>query len=647
MLVLGHVAVAHHHQIEAQPQLLPGIGPLGLEQALGAPPGLLGAARQATQQGPGPLGSRQAQGQIEGLAAQQAVVGPVAPLPHGLVPVAGQHLEAIDLEGQPLVHTDAQIPSQLGPKREVVVAQQQVYGHPPTHQAVQGRHRGQVGGKDPGQGPPAVEGVAQQHQPIRLDGVEESHQPILDRIVDGVDVGIRQQDHAHGRKPIDHGRSAHYGAAMTAPEAPLADRMRPRSLDEVLGQEHLAGPAGLLRQLGDGPLPSVIFQGPPGTGKTTLARLFAGGSGARFRQLSAVLSGVADLRREVREAEVAREGLERRVTVLFVDEIHRWNKAQQDALLPHVEAGTVTLLGATTENPGFYIIPALRSRCRIARLEPLGPEHVHALLERALADTERGLGSLAIGMEPDALEALAGAADGDARRALSLLEDVARRVDPGSTVDLERLSTLVQAAELRHDRDGDAHYDVLSAFIKAMRGSDPDAGIYWLARLLAGGEPPEAVARRVVIFAAEDVGNADPRALQVAVAAAQAVQLTGMPEARIPLAQAVTYCATAPKSNAAYRAIDAALERVKATGSLPVPLHLRNAPTQLAKQAGHGAGYRYPHDHPHHIVTQQYLPEQLAGEVYYRPAPHGNEKTIAERLAWWAQQLDKREDEAR
>ena len=434
---------------------------------------------------------------------------------------------------------------------------------------------------------------------------------------------------------------------MTAPEAPLADRMRPRSIDEVLGQDHLAGPGGLLRQLGVGPLPSIIFQGPPGTGKTTLARLFAAGTQARFQQLSAVLSGVADLRKAVKHAEIARNGLEQRATVLFVDEIHRWNKAQQDALLPHVEAGTVTLLGATTENPGFYVIPALRSRCRIVRLEPLSPQDVQVLLLRALEDQERGLGSSGISLEPPALEALAQAADGDARRALSLLEDVARRVEPGSAVDLAALAALVEAAELRHDRDGDAHYDVLSAFIKSMRGSDPDAAIYWLARLLRGGEPPEAVARRVVILAAEDVGNADPRALQVAVAAAQAVQLTGMPEARIPLAQAVTYCATAPKSNAAYKAIDAAMARVEATGSLPVPLHLRNAPTQLAKQAGHGRGYRYPHDHPHHVVAQAYRPPEVAGDVYYRPAPHGTEKTIAERLAWWSQLLAKRGQESR
>jgi putative ATPase len=430
---------------------------------------------------------------------------------------------------------------------------------------------------------------------------------------------------------------------MRAPEAPLADRMRPRSLDEVLGQEHLAGPGGLLRQLGEGPLPSLIFQGPPGTGKTTLARLFAGGTGARFVQLSAVLSGVADLREAVKEAKRARDGLERRSTVLFVDEIHRWNKAQQDALLPHVEAGTVTLLGATTENPGFYIIPALRSRCRIARLEPLGSDAVRALLERALEDRDRGLGARDIRLEEPALVALAQAADGDARRALSLLEDVARRVEPGSAVDLEALAALVEEAQLRHDRDGDAHYDVLSAFIKSMRGSDVDAAVYWLARLLEGGEPPEAVARRVVIFAAEDVGNADPRALQLAVAAAQAVALTGMPEARIPLAQAVTYCSTAPKSNAAYKAIDAALARVKSTGSLPVPPHLRNAPTQLAKQAGHGRGYRYPHDHPHHIVAQQYRPEEVSRDVYYLPAPHGTEKTIAERLAWWSKLLAERD----
>lgn len=418
--------------------------------------------------------------------------------------------------------------------------------------------------------------------------------------------------------------------------------MRPRTLDEVLGQDHLAGPGALLRQLGDGPLPSIIFQGPPGTGKTTLARLFAGTTDARFVQLSAVLSGVADLRKAVAAAKQAREGLERRATVLFVDEIHRWNKAQQDALLPHVEAGTVTLLGATTENPGFYVIPALRSRCRVVRLEPLEPPQVDALLRRALADEERGLAGRAPALTDEALAALAQAADGDARRALSLLEDVARRVKPEETVDLERLATLVEQAELRHDRDGDAHYDVLSAFIKSMRGSDPDAAVYWLARLLAGGEPPEAIARRVVIFAAEDVGNADPRALQLAVAAAQAVQLTGMPEARIPLAQAVTWCASAPKSNAAYKAIDAALARVKATGSLPVPLHLRNAPTQLAKAAGHGKGYRYPHDFPGHIVPQAYRPPEVSADVYYRPADHGAEKTLADRLAWWAQQLAQR-----
>jgi putative ATPase len=377
-----------------------------------------------------------------------------------------------------------------------------------------------------------------------------------------------------------------------------------------------------------------------------MARLVAGLAGARFEQLSAVLSGVAELRRAVDAAEQHRR-LGGQATVLFVDEIHRWNKAQQDALLPHVESGTVALLGATTENPGFTVIPALRSRCRVVRLTPLSAAQTETLLRRALQDAERGLGGRAPALTDEALGVLARAADGDARRALSMLEDVARRVAPGEAVDLARLADLAGRAELAHDRDGDAHYDVLSAFIKSMRGSDPDAAIYWLARLLEGGEPAEAIARRVVILAAEDVGNADPRALEIAVAAAQAVAMVGMPEARIVLAQAVTWCACAPKSNAAYRAIDAALERVRATGSLPVPLHLRNAPTALAREAGHGRGYRYPHDHPDHLVRQAYRPPEVAEDVYYQPAPHGAEKTIAERLAWWAQQLAKRGDDPR
>jgi len=419
--------------------------------------------------------------------------------------------------------------------------------------------------------------------------------------------------------------------------------MRPASLDEVLGQDPLAGPGGLLRQLGEPPLPSLIFQGPPGTGKTTLARLVAQQVGARFRQLSAVLSGKAELRRVVREAEDMGR-MEQRATVLFVDEIHRWNKAQQDALLPHVEAGTLTLLGATTENPGFTVIPALRSRCRVVRLEPLGADDLQILLRRAIAEPERGLGDQAPALDDACLRLLAQAADGDARRALGMLEDLARRTAPGEAVDPPRLAQLLEQPILRHDRDGDGHYDVLSAFIKSMRGSDPDAAIYWLARLLQGGEPPEAVARRVIIFASEDVGNADPRALEVAVAAAQGVHMVGTPEARILLAQAVTWCASAPKSNASYKAIDAAIQRVEQTGSLPVPLHLRNAPTALAKQAGHGQGYRCPHDHPHHVVAQRYRPPEVAGDRYYRPAGHGAEKSIAERLAWWARVLRERRD---
>jgi len=425
-------------------------------------------------------------------------------------------------------------------------------------------------------------------------------------------------------------------------QAPLADRMRPAELDEVLGQDALTGAQGLLRQLGSPPLPSLIFQGPPGSGKTTLARLFARRSGARFAQLSAVLSGVGDLRKVVQHAEELRR-MEQRPTVLFVDEIHRWNKAQQDALLPHVESGALTLLGATTENPGFSIIPALRSRCRILRLRALDPADLARLLRRALQDGERGLGKRALRWDDAALDRLAQVADGDARRALGLLDDVARRQEDGAQLDLAALEAFADHPELQHDRSGDAHYDVLSAFIKSMRGSDPDAALYWLARLLTGGEPPEAIARRVMIFAAEDVGNADPRALQVAVAAAQGVRMAGMPEARILLAQAVSWCACAPKSNAAYKAIDAALAAVKRTGSLQVPLHLRNAPTALARAEGCGRDYRYPHDFPHHVVRQSYLPPELQGERFYKPAPHGDEKTVAERLAWWERQLKRRD----
>jgi putative ATPase len=413
---------------------------------------------------------------------------------------------------------------------------------------------------------------------------------------------------------------------------PLADRMRPRSLDEIVGQDHLVGPdAPFRRALAQQRLRSCVLWGPPGTGKTTIARCLADAANLRFVALSAVMSGIKDLK-EVIEAIPP---LDPRGTLLFVDEIHRWNKAQQDALLPHVESGRVTLVGATTENPAFHLIPALRSRTELLILERIGRTELVALLERALNDPERGLAGASV-PEPGLLEAIVAASDGDARRALGLLERLADR-GPLTLAALRSLGVAVF-----HDRDGDAHYDVVSAFIKSMRGSDPDAAVYWLARMLEGGEDPVFVARRMVIFASEDIGNADPRALELAVSAMEGAARIGMPEARILLGQAVTYLATAPKSNAAYRAINAAIAEVKATGALPVPLHLRNAPTGLAKQLGHGTAYRYPHDFPDHVARQQYLPDELVGRVFYEPTDAAGERTIRERMAWWERKLRER-----
>lgn len=414
---------------------------------------------------------------------------------------------------------------------------------------------------------------------------------------------------------------------------PLADRMRPRSLDEILGQGHLVGVgAPFRRALEGGHLRSCVLWGPPGTGKTTLARCLAAAGNLRFVQLSAVLSGTKDLK-EVVEAIPA---LDPRGTLLFVDEIHRWNKAQQDALLPHVENGRIVLVGATTENPAFHLIPALRSRTELLILERIGKADLVVVLERALLDAERGLPNRAAPPEEGLLSAIAAASDGDARRALGLLERLADR----GALTLDALRGLGVA--VFHDRDGDAHYDVVSAFIKSMRGSDPNAAVYWMARMLEGGEDPVFVARRMVIFASEDVGNADPRALELAVSAMDGAARIGMPEARILLGQAATYLATAPKSNASYKAINAALAEVRASGALPVPLHLRNAPTGLAKVLGHGVGYRNPHDFPDHIARQQHLPDELAGKVYYEPVDAGAERIIRERLAWWERRLRER-----
>jgi putative ATPase len=374
----------------------------------------------------------------------------------------------------------------------------------------------------------------------------------------------------------------------------------------------------------------VLLWGPPGCGKTTLARLLAQESGAVFLPLSAVLSGIKDLR-----AAVARARLARGPVLLFVDEIHRWNKAQQDALLPHVEDGTVALIGATTENPSFSVISPLRSRAEVLRLLPLDPADIHALLLRALHDEDRGLGDHRVEIDDDVLLRLSELGGGDARRSLGLLERLVESTAPGGQITVATAKEALARRDILYDRAGEEHYNLVSALIKSMRGSDPDAALYWLARMLTGGEDLVFIARRLLIFASEDIGNADPRALTLAASAAQAVQMIGLPESRIVLGQAVVYLATAPKSNASYLGIKRAMAEVERSGPLPVPLHLRNASTRLMKQEGYGEGYLYPHDFPDRVVNQDHLPETLGETRFYQPAPFGHEKTIIERLQWW------------
>ncbi len=416
-------------------------------------------------------------------------------------------------------------------------------------------------------------------------------------------------------------------------QAPLAERMRPRSLDEFKGQEHLLGAGKLLRRLIETDrISSLILWGPPGSGKTTLARIVANATRSHFIFFSAILSGVKDLRQIVKDAEEELKTSGRR-TILFVDEIHRFNKAQQDAFLPYVEKGLLTIIGATTENPSFEVITPLLSRCKVLVLNPLDKEDIEDIIGTALVDKERGLGETGLSLDDEALSFIADQAEGDARIALNTLETAARLAGT-ETIDLAAAREAVQKKPLLYDKGGEEHYNVISAFIKSMRGSDPDGALYWLARMLEAGEDPLFILRRMVILASEDIGNADPRALQVATAALQGFQFVGMPEGRIILGQAATYLATAPKSNASYIGIDEALAEVRKSGALPVPLHVRNAPTRLMKELGYHKGYKYAHDYKEGYVEQEYLPDRLKGKKFYRPAGHGYEKYILERMEY-------------
>ena len=421
-------------------------------------------------------------------------------------------------------------------------------------------------------------------------------------------------------------------------EAPLASRLRPGNLDEVVGQQHIIGRGKLLyRAIKADKLGSLIFYGPPGTGKTTLAKVIANTTSARFCQMNATTAGKKDMEEAVKEAKEAL-GMYGQKTILFIDEIHRFNKGQQDYLLPFVEDGTLILIGATTENPYFEVNKALLSRSRIFELKPLAKEDIKELIRRAVCDRERGMGAYDAVIDEDAADFLADAAGGDARAALNAVELGILTTDRGADgkihIDLAAAQECIQKRAVGYDKDGDSHYDTISAFIKSMRGSDPNAAVYYLARMLYAGEDVKFIARRIMICAAEVVGNADPQALTVAVSAAQAVERIGMPEGQIILSQAAAYVACAPKSNAACTAISRAMEAVEERGGLPVPVHLQDRHYSGAAKLGRGDGYKYAHDYPKHYVEQQYLPDGLKDRIFYEPTENGYEKTIREYMRW-------------
>ena len=421
-------------------------------------------------------------------------------------------------------------------------------------------------------------------------------------------------------------------------EAPLASRLRPRTLDEVVGQQHIIGKDKLLyRAIKADKLGSLIFYGPPGTGKTTLAKVIANTTSAEFKQINATVAGKKDMEEIVAAAKDSR-GMYGKRTILFVDEIHRFNKGQQDYLLPFVEDGTLILIGATTENPYFEVNSALFSRSRIFELKPLETQDILELIQRAITDVERGMGTYDAVIEPDAARFLADAANGDARAALNAVElgvlTTDRSPDGKIHIDLAAAQECIQKRAVRYDKDGDSHYDTISAFIKSMRGSDPDAAVYYLARMIYAGEDIKFISRRIMICAAEDVGNADPQALTVAVSAAQAAERIGLPEAQIILSQAVTYVACAPKSNAACCAIQDAMEAVKTERAMPVPVHLQDRHYKGAGALGHGDGYLYAHDYPKHYVRQQYLPDGMEGRIFYRPSDNGYETQMKAHMEW-------------